>query len=73
MLILLSPAKNMNFDPAPEAPEATKPVFMKDAGELCETARKLTKAKIKSLMKISDKLAALNALYDERLAARALE
>ena len=60
MLILLSPAKNMNFDPAPEAPLATKPVFMKDAGELSQVAKKLTKTKIKSLMKISDALAELN-------------
>ena len=60
MLILLSPAKNMNFDPAPEAPRATKPIFLKDAAELSSTTKKLTKAKIKSLMKISDKLAELN-------------
>lgn len=60
MLILLSPAKNMNFDPAPAAPPATRPVFMKDASELSETTRKLSKAKIKSLMKISDALAELN-------------
>ncbi len=60
MLILLSPAKNMNFDAAPEAPRATKPVFLKEADELSETARKLTRTKIKSLMKISDALADLN-------------
>lgn len=60
MLILLSPAKNMNFDPAPHAPKATKPLFLKDADELSLTTAKLTKPKIKSLMKISDKLAALN-------------
>lgn len=60
MLILLSPAKNLNFDPVPEAPKATKPAFAKDAGELSETTRKLTRAKIKTLMGISDKLADLN-------------
>lgn len=60
MLILLSPAKNLNFDPAPDAPKATRPVFAKDAGELSETTRKLTRAKIKTLMGISDKLADLN-------------
>lgn len=60
MLILLSPAKNLNFDPAPDAPKATKPAFAKDTGELSETTRKLTRAKIKSLMGISDKLADLN-------------
>lgn len=60
MLILLSPAKNLNFDVAPEAPRATKPAFLKDAAELSATTRKLSRAKIKSLMKISDKLADLN-------------
>ena len=60
MLMLLSPAKNLNFDPAPEAPKATKPAFAKDTGELAETARKLTRAKIKSLMGVSEKLADLN-------------
>lgn len=60
MLILLSPAKNLNFDPVPEAPKASKPAFAKDAGELSEVTRKLTRAKIKSLMGISEKLADLN-------------
>lgn len=60
MLILLSPAKNMNFDPAPGTPRATKPVFLKDTAELSETTLKLTKAKIKSLMSISENLAELN-------------
>ncbi|WP_411816252.1 peroxide stress protein YaaA [Hyphococcus sp. DH-69] len=60
MLILLSPAKNMNFDPAPAAPRATKPVFLKDTAELSETTATLTKSKIKTLMGISEKLADLN-------------
>lgn len=60
MLILLSPAKNLNFDPVPDAPKASKPAFTKDAGELSEVTRKLTRAKIKNLMGISDKLADLN-------------
>lgn len=60
MLILLSPAKNLNFDPAPGAPKATKPALLKDTSELAETTRTLTKAKLKSLMKISDALAATN-------------
>ena len=60
MLILLSPAKNLNFDPVPDAPKATKPAFAKDAGELADVARKLTRGKIKNLMGISEKLADLN-------------
>ena len=60
MLILLSPAKNLNFDPVPDAPKATRPAFAKDAGELADVARKLTRAKIKTLMGVSEKLADLN-------------
>ena len=60
MLILLSPAKNLNFDPAPSAPTATKPRLKADVAELATTAKSLTKAKIKGLMNISDNLAELN-------------
>lgn len=60
MLILLSPAKNMNFDPAPDAPKATRPALLKDAGELAQAVKKLSKSQIKRLMGISDKLAELN-------------
>ena len=60
MLVLLSPAKNMNFDPAPDAPPATRPVFLKEAREIAALARELSPAKLKKLMSISDKLAALN-------------
>ena len=66
MLILISPAKNMNFDPAPSAPAAAKPVFLKEAREIASVARELSPAKLKKLMSISDKLAALN---HERFAA----
>jgi cytoplasmic iron level regulating protein YaaA (DUF328/UPF0246 family) len=60
MLILLSPAKNLNFDPAPAAPAATKPVFLKEAREMAGVARDLSPARLKKLMGISDKLATLN-------------
>lgn len=60
MLILLSPAKNMNFDPAPDAPAGTRPVFLKEARELAAVARELSPAKLKKMMSISDKLAELN-------------
>lgn len=71
MLILLSPAKNMNFDPAEGAPRATKPLLLSDTAELSETTRKLTKGKLKSLMKISDKLADLNHQRFQALKAEA--
>jgi len=58
--MVLSPAKNMNFDPVPGAPKATKPSLLKDAIELGAATRKLTRGKIKSLMNVNDKLADLN-------------
>ena len=62
MLMLLSPAKNMNFDPLPDgfAVDATKPRFLKEAREIAGAARTLSPAKLKKLMDISDKLATLN-------------
>ena len=60
MLTLLSPAKNLNFDPAPTAPKATKPQLAADAGELLEAAKALPKGKLKSMMRLSDSLADLN-------------
>lgn len=60
MLILLSPAKNMNFDPAPDAPPGTRPAFLKEAREIAGVAKDLSPARLKKLMSISDKLADLN-------------
>lgn len=60
MLFLLSPAKNLNFDDAVNAPKATKPVLSAHTAELSETTRDLTASKLKSLMRISDDLAKLN-------------
>ncbi len=60
MLILLSPAKNMNFDAPPASVTATKPDFLKEARELAAAARALTPAKLGKLMDISAKLADLN-------------
>lgn len=60
MLILLSPAKNMNFDPAPPDLAVTRPDFLKEAREIADAARALSPAKLGKLMDISPKLAALN-------------
>ena len=60
MLILLSPAKNMNFDPAPPGLNPSKPDFLKEARELAEAARMLSPAKLGKMMDISAKLAGLN-------------
>ncbi len=60
MLMLLSPAKLMNFDPVPDAPKATRPALAKDIAEIAEVAKKLRPAELKKLMGISDKLVDLN-------------
>jgi hypothetical protein len=66
MLILISPAKNLNFDPAVGAPAPTRPLFLKEARELAEASRALSTKKLGKLMGISEKLAELNR---ERFAA----
>ena len=59
MLIVLSPAKNMNFD-AGDWPAPSRPQFLKEAREIAAAARLLSPARLKSMMVISDNLAALN-------------
>jgi hypothetical protein len=60
MIVLLSPAKNMNFEPVAGVPAATRPALLKDAAELAGAAKALSKARLRALMGISDKLAELN-------------
>lgn len=60
MLILLSPAKNMNFDPVERALPSTTPALLDDTRILSKTTRQLTITKIKSMMGINDDLARLN-------------
>lgn len=60
MLILLSPAKNMNFDPVERDLPATTPALIDETRILSKTTRQLTIAKIKSMMGISQDLARLN-------------
>ena len=59
MLFVLSPAKTLDFTPAPGLP-ATRPEFLKDSSEIARVARKLTRADLMDLMSISEKLADLN-------------
>ncbi len=58
MLIVLSPAKKMDFTPTDVA--ATTPRLAADTQNLAAVTRALTPAKIKSLMDLSDSLSALN-------------
>lgn len=61
MLILLSPAKSLDYDtPLPPGLAHTLPQFIPDATQLIEVLRQQSPQDIATLMKISDPLAALN-------------
>lgn len=60
MLVVLSPAKTLDFTPAPQGLPATRPELQKDTAELAKAARRLTRADLRHLMGVSDKLADLN-------------
>ena len=60
MLIVLSPAKSLDFTPiAPDTPLST-PQLKDDIAELAKVTAKLKRSDLKRLMDISDKLADLN-------------
>ncbi|MCA1325929.1 peroxide stress protein YaaA [Herbaspirillum sp. alder98] len=61
MLIVLSPAKSLDYDSAPTTDIHTTPGFVPRSAELIEILKKLSPAEIGSLMSISDPLAVLNA------------
>lgn len=60
MLFLLSPAKSLDWSPAPAGLAPTRPDLMKDAGVLMRRARRLSVHQLRELMDISDDLATLN-------------
>ena len=60
MLIVISPAKKLDFDNAAPVTDHTQPEMLDDARELVDRARELSAAELGKLMKISDKLAELN-------------
>lgn len=60
MLILLSPAKRLDFSPVPGAPSATEPRLLDETRRLATTTRRLSAAEIGRLMSLSDDLARLN-------------
>ncbi|MEE2525239.1 peroxide stress protein YaaA [Hyphobacterium sp. HN65] len=59
MLVLLSPAKLMNFDDV-ASPMPTQPELLDRTATLSKTTRNLTKTKIQQMMGLSDDLAQLN-------------
>ena len=60
MLMVVSPAKSLDFTPPAEPVPSTAPRFGQDTASLARTARNLTRADLKRMMSISDSLAKLN-------------
>ena len=61
MITVISPAKNLDFETLLPTVLATQPQLLDHSEELMTVCRTLTPAQLSSLMKISDKLAGLNA------------
>ena len=60
MLAVISPAKKLDFETTPNFEDHTLPELMKDTKILVKTARKMSRAKLKQTMNLSDTLADLN-------------
>lgn len=60
MLMVISPAKTLDFDTPPVTQQHSQPRFLDDSAKLIKQLRKMSSADIASLMKLSDKLAGLN-------------
>ena len=61
MLMVISPAKTLDFETAPTTERFTQPQYLDHSQELILQLRELTPAQISELMHLSDKLAGLNA------------
>lgn len=61
MLFVVSPAKNLDYESAVPTDQYTMPELLDEAEELVTVCKELTPQELGSLMKISDKLAGLNA------------
>lgn len=61
MLMVISPAKTLDFETPSPVGEFSQPQYLEYSETLIEECRKLSPAQIASLMSISDKLAGLNA------------
>ncbi len=60
MLAVVSPAKKMNFDPLDKGITYSQSAFLPETEKLMKTTSKLSAARIKRLMNLSDDLANLN-------------
>lgn len=60
MLLVISPAKTLDYETPPVTPRHTQPEFLDHAQELIQQLRELSPAQIAELMHLSGKLAGLN-------------
>lgn len=60
MIVVISPAKTLDFETPLVTDHYTQPAFIAESSQLVAIAKKLSPAQLASLMKISDKLAHLN-------------
>ncbi|MDD9176234.1 peroxide stress protein YaaA [Aliivibrio finisterrensis] len=65
MLIVVSPAKTLDYETPLPVKTFTQPDFIADSAELVEVCKQLTPLDISGLMKVSDKIASLNAVRFE--------
>jgi cytoplasmic iron level regulating protein YaaA (DUF328/UPF0246 family) len=61
MLMVISPAKTLDFETPPTTARYTQPQYLDHSQELITQLRELTPAQISELMHLSDKLSGLNA------------
>ncbi len=66
MLIVVSPAKTLDYESPLATERYSMPSLVDHSAELMKECRKLTPADISSLMKVSDKIAGLNAARFEQ-------
>lgn len=60
MLVLISPAKSLDYSPQTRVQQSTKPLFMDQAHELANIMQSFSKQELQSLLGISERLAELN-------------
>ena len=61
MLMVISPAKTLDFESKPVTPRFTQPQYLDHSQELIEQLRELSPAQISELMHVSDQIGGLNA------------
>ena len=63
MLILISPAKTLDYDTALPTDRHTLPRLLAHSQQLIDLSRSLSASEIASLMSVSDKIAQLNVAH----------